>query len=169
MPSQKNLGSVQRIKEQLQPGKAFYFTDFTGISVKNLEKLRRALREKGGKYLVLKNTLALLAMKNLGFENENIEKFFTGPTGVAIALKDPIAPAKILKETENLKIKGAVLEGAVFDDTDVLRFAKIPSKTVLLKELVGSLNLVGDFVGVLEEILRNLIRTIDAIRNKEVK
>jgi len=166
MPSQKNIEQVQKIKEHLKGAKACYFTNFTGLSVKDLEKLRRELKLKGGGYLVLKNTLVLRVIKDLGFETKDMLEFFKEPTGVAIAVDDPIALAKILKATAKLKIKGAILEGLVFNSQDVLRFAQIPSREILLSNLVAGLNLMGNLVGVLEGSLRNLITTIGAIKDK---
>ena len=68
MPSQKNTKYLEKAKERLKEGKAFYFTDFTGLSVRNLEELRRELTKTNGNYLVLKNTIGCLAMKELGFD-----------------------------------------------------------------------------------------------------
>ncbi|HEC78659.1 MAG TPA: 50S ribosomal protein L10 [candidate division WOR-3 bacterium] len=169
MPSQYNIEYLKKTKEKLKTGKAFYFTDFTGISVQNMEKLRRELKKNNGNYLVLKNTLGLLAMKDLGYEEEVISKMFTGPTGIAIAFDDPIPLAKIITNYENLKIKGSLIEGKFYVTEDVIRFSRIPPKESLYGQLVGSLNLLGNFANVLESLLRNLISTIEAIKNKEEK
>lgn len=168
MPSQNNIKYIENIKERLKTGKAFYFTDFTGLSVQNLEKLRKELKKNRATYLVLKNTLGYLAMKDLGLD-DSIRELFIGPTGIAIAFDDPIVLAKILKRTENLKIKGCFIEGTFFGTNEVLKLSEIPSKDVLLSTLVGSLSIVGNLVGVFEGLLRNLIYTIDAIKNKEEK
>jgi large subunit ribosomal protein L10 len=168
MPSQKNIDYVHTTKEQLKSGKAFYFTDFTGLSVQNLEALRRELNKNSAAYLVLKNTLGYLAMKDLGF-NDTLRELFIGPTGIAIAYDDPVVLAKILKETKDLKIKGCYIQGTFFDANAVMRLSQIPSKDVLLSSVVGSLNLISNLVGVLEGILRNVIYTIDAMKNKEAK
>ncbi|KPJ70518.1 hypothetical protein AMJ52_09855 [candidate division TA06 bacterium DG_78] len=159
---------IQTTKEQLKSGKAFYFTDFTGLSVQNLETLRRELKKNSAVYVVLKNTLGYLAMKDLGFDN-TLRELFIGPTGIAIAFDDPVVLAKILKETKDLKIKGCYIEGTFFDAKAVLKLSQIPSKDVLLSFVVSSLNLLGNLVGVLEGVLRNIIYTIDAMKNKEAK
>lgn len=169
MPSQKNIEYVNKTKEQLKTGRAFYFTDFTGLSVQSLEKLRRELKKNQTTYLVLKNTLAFLALKDLGFDEGVIRNLFVGPTGIAIAFDDPIAPSKILRDTENLKIKGGYVEGTFFDSNGILRLAKVPSREVLLGALAGSLNIIGQFTNVLQGMLRNLTHTIEAIKNKEAK
>jgi large subunit ribosomal protein L10 len=169
MPSQKNVEYLDKTKERLKTGKAFYFTDFTGLSVQSLEKLRREIKKSKGNYLVLKNTLGYLTMKDLGYDDTTITNLFKGPTGIAIAFDDPIILAKILTKHENLKIKGSFIEGKFFATEKVIEFSRIPSKDVLYNQLVWSLNMLGNFVNVLESILRNLINTIEAMKNKEAK
>ena len=169
MPSQKNTEYLIKTIEDLKTGKAFYFTDFTGLSVKNLEKLRRDLNKNHGNYLVLKNTIGFLAMKNMGFDEATIKQLFIGPTGIVIACEDPIVLAKIITNQKTLKIKGSFIEGDFFNTEEVIAFSKIPSKDILYSQVVGSLNILGNFANVLEGTLRNLVYTIEAIKDKEVK
>jgi large subunit ribosomal protein L10 len=169
MPAQKKLEYVEKIKEHLRPGKAFYFTDFTGLAVKNLEVLRRELRKNNAGYVVLRNTLGFLAMKDLGFDEGTISELFVGPTGIAIAFDDPVVLAKILNNTENLKLKGGIVEGKFFGITEITQLAKIPSREALYSHLVGSINIIGNFVGTLESIMRDLLYTLEALKEKEAK
>ncbi len=169
MPSQKNIEYLKKTKDILRTGKAFYFTDFTGLSVKNLESLRRELKKNNGNYLVLKNTLGFLVMKDMGVDETIAKQLFVGPTGIAIAFDDPIVLAKILTNRDNLRIKGSFIEGKFIDTNGVIQFSKIPSREALYSQLVGSLNMLGNFVNVLESIMRNLINTLEAVRNKEAK
>ncbi len=166
MPSAKNIETLKKNRELLKDGKAFYFTDFTGINVQRLETLRRELKKNQCKYLVVKNTLGFLLFKDMGFNEGVMKEVFTGNTGVAIAYDDPIVLVKILKSDENVKIKGGIVEGQFYDAKDVLKFAEIPSKTALYSELVGSLNIIGNFVGVLEGILRNLVWTLKSLQDR---
>jgi len=169
MPAPKKIEYVEKLRERLKPGKAFYFTDFTGIAVKNLEVLRRELRKNNAGYVVLRNTLGFLAMKDMGFDENTISELFVGPTGIAIAFDDPVVLAKILSNTENLKLKGGIVEGKFFGTTEISRLAKIPSKDILYSQIVGSMNVIGNFVGTLESIIRDLIYTLEALKDKEVK
>ena len=169
MPAPKKIEYVEKIRERLKSGKAFYFTDFTGIAVKNLEVLRRELRKNNAGYVVLRNTLGFLAMKEMGFDESTIDKLFVGPTGIAIAFDDPVVLAKILNNTENLRLKGGIVEGQFYDTTDITRLAKIPARDILYGQVVGSINVIGNFVGTLEAIIRDLIYTLEALKDKEVK
>ena len=76
MPSQKKFDYVEKVKECLKTGKAFYFTDFTGLTVKNLQVLRHELRKNKATYVVLKNTLGFLALKEMGFDEPSIRQLF---------------------------------------------------------------------------------------------
>ncbi len=166
MPSQKNTEILKKSTEMLKNGKAFYFTEFTGLNVQQMEKLRRELKKNQCNYLVIKNTLGLLAFKNLGYEIESLKNKFFGPLGVAIAYDDPLGPTKILQDTQGLKIKGAFIEGTIFDANGVAALAKIPSKSVLMQSLVGSLNMVSNLVNTLNSVLQNFVFTIDGLKNK---
>ena len=169
MPSQKNEKYLAETAEHLKTAKAFYFTDFTGLTVQNMEKLRRELKKNNGNYLVLKNTIGFLAMKQLGFDETAIRKLFSGPTGIAIAFDDPIVLAKVITSHENLKVKGSLIEGDFFTTEQVIAFSKIPSKDTLYSQVVGSLNILSNFVGVLEGIIRDVMYTLEAMKNKEAK
>lgn len=169
MPSQKNVNYLEKTKEKLKKSTALYFTDFTGLSVQNLEKLRTDLKKNNGNYLVLKNTLGFLALKDLGYDENETKQLFVGPTGIVIAFEDPIALAKIIARHADLKIKGSFIEGKYYDREGVIAFSRIPSKDALYAQLVGSLNMLGNLVGVCEGIVRNLISTVEALKQKEAK
>ncbi len=169
MPSQTNRQNLEKAKTRLKDGKAFYFTDFTGMTVAKLEKLRRELKKSRGDYLVTKNTLGELALKETGIVDEHLSALFVGATGIVIAYDDPVVLAKVLKETEDLKIKGGFVEGQYFDAAGVARFSMIPSRQVLLGGVVSSMNVIGSFVYTLEGILRSLVYTLEAMKNKEAK
>ena len=169
MPSQKNINYLEKTKEKLKDGTALYFTDFTGLSVKSLEKLRTELKKNKGNYVVLKNTLGFLALKDLGYDENETKQLFIGPTGIVIAFEDPIALAKIIASHKDLKIKGSFIEGKYYTREGVIEFSRIPSKDALYAQIVGSLNMLGNLVGVCEGILRSFISTVEALKKKEVK
>jgi len=169
MPSQKNISYLEKTKEKLKESTALYFTDFTGLSVKSLEKLRTELKKNNGNYVVLKNTLGFLALKDLGYDENETKQLFVGPTGIVIAFEDPIALAKIIASHKDLKIKGSFIEGKYYTRDGVIEFSRIPSKDALYAQLVGSLNVLGNLVGACEGILRSLISTVEALKKKEAK
>lgn len=166
MPASSKVEYVAKLKERLKSGKAFYFTDFTGMAVQNLEELRRELRKNNASYIVLKNTLGYLTMKDLGFDETSIRKLFVGPTGVAIAFDDPLVLAKILKNSVKLKVKGGIVEGHYYDTAGIIELSRIPPREQLYGLVVGSINLIGNLVGTLESVTRNLVYTIKSMEDK---
>lgn len=169
MPNKRNTELLTKTKEILKDGKALYFADFTGITVAKLESFRREIKKSKGNFVVIKNTLGPIALKELGYETAPWEGVFTGATGIAIAYDDPIILAKLLKDNASMKIKGGIIEGQYYDAAGVVRFARIPPKPVLYAHVVGSLNLLGSLAETLEGVLRNMIYTLDAMKSKEAK
>ncbi|MEO0190482.1 MAG: 50S ribosomal protein L10 [candidate division WOR-3 bacterium] len=169
MPSPRNINYLQKTLQLFKEGKAFYFTDFSGSTVQKLESLRRELKQNKGNYLVVKNTLGLIALREMGFDENLLRSVLSGPTGIAIAYDDPIVLVKALKANEGIRIKGGIIEGVFYDAQGVSRFSEIPSKAVLYRQVIGSLNILGNLTNSLKSILANLIYTLNALKDKQDK
>ena len=145
MPSEKILEQkkavVEELAEKLGRCASSVLVKYEGITVDADTKMRKALREAGVEYTVIKNTLIGKACDKVGFEalKPNLE----GMNAIAISYDDPIAPAKILKEyaekIETFEIRGGILEGSVVDAATVNELADIPPKEVLIAKLLGSM------------------------------
>ena len=145
MPSEKILEQkkavVEGLADKLGRCASSVLVKYEGITVDEDTKMRKALREAGVEYAVIKNTLIGKACDKVGFEalKPNLE----GMNAIAISYEDPIAPAKILKEyaekIETFEIRGGILEGAVVDAATVNELADIPPKEVLIAKLLGSM------------------------------
>ena len=122
---------VEELSKEFNSDVSIFYADFKGQTVKDLEKLRNAVREAEGKTRVVKNTLAKIAFKNNGievdFEENNI--FIWGEDQITLA-KIITKHAKDYKNT--FKIKGAVIEGEVKDVAYVEEVSKLPTKDELL-------------------------------------
>jgi large subunit ribosomal protein L10 len=142
---------VRGLKKKMEGADALYYTDFTGLNVKRMTELRRNLRRAGVEYVVIKNSLALRAVKESGL----VEPSLKGPTGVVIA-KDAIVAAKLLtefakKNEERPAVKGGLYEGAAVDGALVKKLALMPTRDEALGQFLGCLNSVlSMFAGVLE-------------------
>lgn len=161
---------VAEMAEKLAGAKAAFVADYRGLNVEQVTKLRTALRDAGCEYKVFKNTLLKLAAK--GTKNEVLDPYLAGPTAVAIAPGDPVAPAKVLadfaKANQKFELKGGVLDGKVLTVADIQALAELPSREVLLGKLLGSLNApASNFVGVLAAIPRSLVLALAAIQEKK--
>ena len=145
MPSNSILAQKQAIvadlAEQLKNSPAGVVVNYQGITVDADTKMRKALREAGVKYMVMKNSLTGRACDEVGMGD--MKQYLTGMTAIAIGTTDPGAPAKVLKEyaekVESFQILAGYLDGAVVDAETVNKLADIPSKEVLLAKLLGSI------------------------------
>ena len=133
---------VASLVEKIKNSPAGVLVDYKGINVEDDTKLRKQLREAGVEYAVIKNTLIRFAAKELGFDwDENLH----GTTALAISTTDDVvAPAKILadfaKTHENFNLKAGYLEGKVIGEDEVKKLAAMPSKEVLIAQVLYSFN-----------------------------
>ena len=145
MPSNSILAQKQQIvadlAEQLKASTAGVLVNYQGITVEDDTKMRKALREAGVKYMVVKNSLTGRACDEVGFGD--MKQYLSGMTAIAIGADDPIAPAKVLKEyaekVESFSILAGYLDGKVIDVKTVEALADIPSKEVLIAKFLGSI------------------------------
>ena len=132
---------VADLAEQIKASAAGVVVNYQGITVENDTALRKALREAGVKYVVMKNTLTGRACEMCGYGD--MKQYLNGMTAIAISANDPIAPAKILKEyadkIDSFKILAGYIDGAVIDVAGVENLASIPSKEVLIAKFLGSI------------------------------
>jgi large subunit ribosomal protein L10 len=133
---------VAQINERLRGASLAIMTEYRGLTVAQLNRLRRELKQVGGVYQVTKNTLTRRALKDTAFEK--LEELLSGPTGLVTAAQDPVAVAKVLvrfaEQHDKLKITGGVLEGAMLPAKTVDALAKLPRREVLLAQLLGLIN-----------------------------
>ncbi len=145
MPSEKLLiekkAQVEELTQKLKEAKSVVLTDYRGLTVEQDTALRKALREAGIDYRVIKNSIVRFAAKDSSLEG--IVGLLEGPTAVAISTTDPVAPSKILvkfeKDFEKLEIKGGVVEGNIIDVNGVKELAATPSREELIGKLLGSI------------------------------
>ena len=145
MPSEKILEAKKKIVADLvanyKEAQSFVFVDARGLTVEQDTALRSEMRKNGVCYKVVKNTTLNLVFKELGIEG--LDDMFKGPTAVAYSKEDMMAPAKVSKkfadDFEKLTIKGGIIEGKVATVAEVEALAAVPSKDVLLSQIVYAL------------------------------
>jgi large subunit ribosomal protein L10 len=161
---------VQVLHDELGKSQAVFVTDYMGLTVERITKLRREIKGVGGSYQVVKNTLLRRATE--GTPAKGIEQFFVGPTAIAIAKTDAVAVAKALvnfaKDNEKFEIQAGMLGNRAITASDIQELSKMPPREVLLARMLGSLNApVSNFVGVLSAIVSQLVYVLKAIENKK--
>lgn len=163
MPSAKILelkkAEVASLAEAFKSAQTMVVADYRGLTVAEDTELRKAMREAGVEYKVVKNTMAVLAAKDAGIEG--LEEIFKGPTAIAYSDSDAVTPAKILKDYSKkfkpLEIKGGATEGKAVDVSVIEQLASIPSRETLLTQLVFTL----------ASPITGLARAINEISKKE--
>jgi large subunit ribosomal protein L10 len=167
----KKIVYGNELREQFGAADALYITDFRGITVMDLTKLRFELKKAGASYKVVKNRIALRALDSA--LADQMQKTFDEMTAVAVVQGDIGAAAKALmgfaKTNDKLKVRGGILEGRVLSANDVKALASLPSKQQLLGQLVGLWAQVPTrFVRVLNAVPSGWVNVLDSLRrNKE--
>ena len=169
MVKQSKVDEVQNLKEKISEKGNFILTNYSGTQVKNLSILRRKLREKNADYKVVKNNLLKRALSDAGYGN--MDDYLKGPLGVAF-IKDEIGEiAKVLKEfaaeNEKFSFSAGVLDKVVYDQAQIKRIADLPTKDVILSQLLSVINgpARGIAVGT-NQIMASLARGIKAVAEK---
>ncbi len=161
---------VQALGEKFGKAQIAVVANYRGLKVSAMQELRRGLRDKDAEFQVAKNTLLTRAVQ--GTEFESLSEHFSGTTAIAVSFSDPVGPAKVLtdfaKDHPELEIKSAVLNGKVLSSEDLAALAKLPSKEVLLGQLLGVLNAVPTgLVRVLSGVPRTFLYALQAINDQK--
>lgn len=161
---------VTELAELLSEGKSFVLSDYSGMSVSEVQDLRKKMKDQDGEFMVVKNKLFKLALEKAGLSLENFD--FTGPIALTVSRADEVASAKetyeFAKECEALEIKAGLLEGSMLSKEDVVSLAQLPSKEQLLGQLVGTLNApISGFVRVLAGPSRGLVTALSAVADQK--
>jgi large subunit ribosomal protein L10 len=147
-----------------------FVLDFKGITVPQVTELRKQVRETGSQYVVIKNTLALIAVKDSPLTR--LTNTFSGMTAVAYNTTDAVALAKVLtkfaKDVPAVQFKGALLAGQVVPATEIQNIANLPSREELVAKLLFLMQSpIRGLVTVLAANIRNLAVVIDQIAKQK--
>lgn len=172
MPTEKKNETIARLRERVAATKSLFFTDIRGLTVVELQTLRRELRKESTSYAVVKNTLFDKALDEE--RRKLLEAILTGPTGVAFVGDDPIGAAKALtqfaSDSKKLQIKGAIIDGRFYAPPEIASLARLPRRPELLSKLVGTLKSpMYGLHAVLSGNPRKLVQLLDAIRAKKAE
>lgn len=166
----KKEGIVAEIAEKKDRAKAIVFTNYQGLTHKQIEGLKKGIKAADAEFVVAKNTLLQKAFATDVKEIETLE----GPTGTIFAYADVVAPLKEVAKTIKLlalpTIKFGILEGQIFNGEQILKIASLPTREVLIAQFVGGLKapLFG-FHRALNWNLQKLVMTLNAISEQKQK
>jgi large subunit ribosomal protein L10 len=161
---------VELLTEKLRKAKVAVLTDYRGLKVSQIQDLRGKLRGGGVEYRVIKNTLARRAADAAGYKD--LESELKGPVAIAFGYDDLSLPPRLINEwvrTTRLKLEvvGGLVEGRVVNRDQIKQLADLPSREVLLAQLLGTLQSpVGQLVGIMQTPVQQLIGLLNAYKSK---
>lgn len=143
MATQKKIDTVKELTDKVTKAKSIVLADYRGLKHKQLEELRKALKKTDAEFSVTKNTLLKRALSKQS-ESKGLLELLSGSTAALFAYADEVAPLKELmkffKTAGFGKTKGGLLGTHTLSEEDVIRLADLPTRQVLLGQLVGQLN-----------------------------
>ena len=164
MPAKVKKEAVSEIKGQFSDAENVLLVDYRGLSVKAISALRRKIAEAGGRFVVYKNTLVDIAMRELALPS--LGDLLEGPSAFIFTGEDPVASAKALrdfsKENNALELKGGLVQNQVLDSAALQALAALPTREELLAKLLGTLqNPMRGVVTVISGPARGLVTVLD--------
>jgi len=170
MPKQWKVDLVQDMVQQLAQMDGLVVLNFSGVTVKEMEDLRRQIEKNGGQARVMKNRLLqkVLEARNI----TGMKDYLKGMSLVVYSGEDILSVLKVvteaLKGNEKFALKAGYLDGQVMDASGVTEMSKVPSRKELLAMIAGGLNgVIGSFAGALNSILTTFVGTIEALEKKQ--
>lgn len=161
---------VETVQQDLERATVAVLAEYRGLTAGELDRLRKAVRQADGRCRVTKNTLTRRAA--MGSRFEALTPLLRGPSAVILGFRDPVSIAKLAvklaEELPKLEIKCAVLDGKVLPPPEVKALATLPSREVLLAQLLGLLQApAAQLLRTLNEPAARLARLVDAIGKRQ--
>ena len=170
MPTEAKQAAVAELKEALSASSATIVADYRGLTVSDIQAVRRTLRSQGITYRIVKNRLAKIAAKEAG--REELNEFLDGPTGLAMGADDEVTLARVfldaIKPYKTVVVRGAVVGSARMDAASITRLSLLPSREVLLAQLAGGMaSPLATMASLFAAPLRNLGYALSQLADKK--
>ena len=161
---------IEAMKENFAKAKVAVVTEYRGMTVEEITKLRRALQKENSDYMVTKNTLVKVAAKGTQFEV--LEEVLKGPVAIAFGYADEVAPAKVLKkfikEAKKGQIIAAAIDGKLLNAKETEVLADLPSKEELYAKMLGCINSPATGIaGAVNAVMSGLVRAMDQVAKQK--
>lgn len=172
MRKQEKKEFVKDLTQELETASSVILVDYTGLSVKMQQDLKKRLHEIGANLSVVKNTLFKIAGKNAKVPEEAIEdSVLSGPTAIVLTEGDPVAPLKILanfsKQNEIPQFKVGIVEKSFCCKEDLISLSELPNKDALVAQAVGAIaQPMSGIVFVLQAKLQGLVSILKQASKK---
>jgi len=174
LPTPAKQQTIEELNDVFTRAKSAILTHYHGITAENMTALRTHMRERAVDFRVIKNTLAKKAVKSTPLEV--LEGDFKGPVSLLVSFDDAVAPAKALSDyaksgaEKSPDVVAGVVEGKQGTPVEIKALADLLSKGFLLSQMLSVMNgPTTNFVGVFSSLLRKLVGTLDAIKDKKAQ
>ena len=159
--------SVAAVQEKFKAAKMAIVTEYRGLTVAQMTRLRREIRKASGEYQVIKNTLVRRALKDSPYGS--LDRLLEGPTGWVFGYEDPItlskALVKFIEENQKLAIKGGLFEGEFMDQAKVKILAQMPSRPELQAMLLALMQAPAvQLLRLIQEPGARVVRLVETLR-----
>ncbi|MBD3427194.1 MAG: 50S ribosomal protein L10 [Candidatus Omnitrophica bacterium] len=163
---------VKEMKDIISEKKGFVLSNVENIKANEIDVFRKKMRQSGSQYIVIKNKLANIALKESGVDELASSIADKKTHGIGVIEDDPVVIAKIMsefsKKNKGFNLDKGYLEGRVLSAERVKELADLPSREQLLAMIVGTMNApISGFVGVLSSVLRSVLYAVNAIKEKK--
>lgn len=142
MPNAQNVEMLEQIKGDLEGASAMWVVDYRGLTVADIQDLRRNVRDAGAVMKVYKNTIMHLALEQT--DQPTLDDLLAGPSAFVFAGEDAAASAKAVKDfakgNPNLEIKGGLMDAAALSAAEVEAIASLPSREELIAQIAGAIS-----------------------------
>jgi large subunit ribosomal protein L10 len=161
---------VEGLTSRFEKATGVYLVDFETMNVEQVNKFRGELRKVNAEYVVAKNTLIAKALETIEGKEFPADKL-KGQSGVVLAYDDPTVPSKVIKKAfekdEKPKLKAALLDGQLFDGSQLKQIASLPSKEDMIAAIMGSLSApASGIAGSMGALIRDIASMIEEVAKK---
>lgn len=174
MPNPQKQATIAEMRELIAVSNGAILTDYRGLTVAEVTKLRRKLRDSNAEYHIVKNTLFKIALGD--HLTPDLDAALAGPTAVVFLKDDLAVPTKTMLDfirdakKQEVKVKGGWIGGKFYDVDQMTAISKLPSREQLISNLLGALNgPISEFVGTLDSIISSFVRTLQAIADQKAE
>jgi large subunit ribosomal protein L10 len=172
MVKQNKIDDVKSLVAKLQEKKNIIFTRYSGVKVRSLGVIRNKIREGNADYQVVKNNMFIRALKECGYEG--VAEHVKGPLAVAFVNNEVAEIARamkeFMKEEEKFSLSLGVIDNIVYDETQMMKIADLPSKEVLLSQVMSLINGPASKIAIgTNQIMASLARGINAVAEAQNK
>ena len=170
MPSKSNVEMLDKVSASLEAAGGVFVVDYRGLSVKETQEVRRALRAAGAEMKVYKNNIVKIALENAGLPT--VDDMLAGTCAYVFYGNDPVDAAKVIKEqSEKLKkmgFIGAIADGKALSADEAKAYADLPNREQLMAQIAGLISgFARDIAVCVSEVPGGLARSVNAVAEQK--